>query len=231
MLNTFSRSPAPEPAGNEMVMGRRKTIIAFIKRTYQLTNADLGVVCVLVAGTFYMSFTQPLLASLLLATFLFYYCANRILDLVPKISKELGLRLRLWHLCALGFALIGLLTSFPTPAGAVFLSRLETFIQGVSDDNEVSDEAITVIFNAIRAIFLILAGVAALYAYNQSQQGNDWRPIAGQVGMAFGIVVSIDVITGLFVDGGEGEGEGEGEAALFVPVFGMLMRGLLGGLL
>jgi hypothetical protein len=59
---------------------------------------------------------------------------------------------------------------------------------------------ITAIFNAIRAIFLILVAVAALFAYNQAQQGNDWRPIATQVGMAFGIVISIDVITRLFTN-------------------------------
>jgi hypothetical protein len=38
-----------------------------------------------------------------------------------------------------------------------------------------------------------LVGVAALFAYNQAQQGNDWRVIATQAGLAIGIILVIDL--------------------------------------
>lgn len=51
---------------------------------------------------------------------------------------------------------------------------------------------------------LLLVAAASLFAYNQAQQGNDWRPIVTQVGLAFSIVIAIDVITFIFVGNGTG---------------------------
>jgi hypothetical protein len=171
-----------------------------LQRKFKLTNTDLTVMLILAGGSVYMSFTEPFLSCLILATFLFYYCASNLLNLVPKINKRLGLQIKLWHLVVLIFTVVSLLSIFDAHAHAFFLSNLETFVKGLADDQEVSDDMITAIFNAIRAIFLVLVAVAALFAYNQAQQGNDWRPIATQVGMAFGIVISIDVITRLFTN-------------------------------
>jgi hypothetical protein len=63
---------------------------------------------------------------------------------------------------------------------------------------------IDLIFNLIRGAFLLLVAAASLFAYNQAQQGNDWRPIVTQVGLAFAIVIAIDVVTFLFVGDGTG---------------------------
>jgi hypothetical protein len=57
-------------------------------------------------------------------------------------------------------------------------------------------------FNLIRGAFLLLVASASLFAYNQAQQGNDWRPIVTQVGLAFAIVIAIDVITFIFIGNG-----------------------------
>jgi hypothetical protein len=72
----------------------------------------------------------------------------------------------------------------------------------------VSPEVIKLIFNLIRGVFLLLVAAAALFAYNQAQQGNDWRPIVTQVGLAFAIVIAIDVVTFLFVGNGTGAAGG-----------------------
>ena len=48
----------------------------------------------------------------------------------------------------------------------------------------------------------MLVASASLFAYNQAQQGNDWRPIVTQVGLAFAIVIAIDVITFIFIGNG-----------------------------
>ncbi len=70
----------------------------------------------------------------------------------------------------------------------------------------IDAEVIELIFNLIRGAFLLLVAAASLFAYNQAQQGNDWRPIVTQVALAFAIVIAIDVITFLFVGNGGGGG-------------------------
>ncbi len=66
----------------------------------------------------------------------------------------------------------------------------------------IDDSVITLIFNLIRGVFLLLVAAASLFAYNQAQQGNDWRPIIVQIGLAFGIVIAIDIVTFLFIGTG-----------------------------
>jgi hypothetical protein len=102
------------------------------------------------------------------------------------------------------FGAIALLVSTMQPAHAIFLSGMEEFITQLASESAgggegISEEAIALVFNVIRAVFLLLVAAAALFAYNQAQQGNDWRPIATQVGLAFGIVLGLDVITAIFV--------------------------------
>jgi hypothetical protein len=100
--------------------------------------------------------------------------------------------------------LLILFSIFQLPAHAVFLENLEEFVVTLAEGagTGVTADSIELIFNLIRAIFLVLVAVAALFAYNQAQQGNDWRPIASQAAMAFGIIVALDVITFLFIGGG-----------------------------
>ncbi|MDX2245049.1 MAG: hypothetical protein NW224_30600, partial [Leptolyngbyaceae cyanobacterium bins.302] len=99
---------------------------------------------------------------------------------------------------------IALTLNTVTPAHAIFLSGMEEFVtelatQSAGGGEGISEESIGLVFNVIRAIFLLLVAAAALFAYNQAQQGNDWRPIATQVGLAFGVVLGLDVITAIFV--------------------------------
>jgi hypothetical protein len=65
-------------------------------------------------------------------------------------------------------------------------------------DSGVDAGTVETVFNMIRAVFLLLVAAAGLFAYNQAQQGNDWRPIATQVALAFGIVIGLDIITLIF---------------------------------
>lgn len=117
-----------------------------IQRKFKLTNTDLTVIGILVGGSVYMSFTEPFLSCLILATFLFYYCVSNLLNLVPQINKRLGLQIKLWHLVVLIFTVVSLLSIFDAYAHAFFLSNLETFVKGLADDQEVSDDMITAIF-------------------------------------------------------------------------------------
>lgn len=83
---------------------------------------------------------------------------------------------------------------------------MKQLAQGASTagGQSISPEVIKLIFNLIRGAFLLLVAAASLFAYNQAQQGNDWRPIVTQAALAFAIVIAIDVITFLFVGDGSG---------------------------
>lgn len=86
------------------------------------------------------------------------------------------------------------------PAHAVILTDMEAFLVNLAADagTSITADQVGLIFTLMRAVFLILIVIAALYGYNQAQQGNDWRPIATQAGMAIGVLISLDAITNLF---------------------------------
>ena len=86
------------------------------------------------------------------------------------------------------------------PAHAVILTDMEAFLVDLAAQagTSITADQVGLIFTLMRAVFLILIVIAALYGYNQAQQGNDWRPIATQAGMAIGVLISLDAITNLF---------------------------------
>ena len=137
---------------------------------------------------------------------------------VPILEKLLGSKIRFWHLAVAVITVTMFLNNFQTPAQAIFLSGLQAFMTNLASEagaagggTAIDESTIVLIFNAIRGVFLLLVAAAALFAYNQAQQGNDWRPIVTQIALAFGIVIAIDVVTFLFV------GDGSGTTAGLVP--------------
>ena len=175
---------------------------------WTITGSRLSLILGL--GLIYLTVREPLLISILLSLSLFFYCLNRVIKLIPWLHKIVNNKIHFWHIAGLIIALTATLTVFELPAHAIFLSGLEEFLAGIAEESStggastISPEAITLVFNAIRGVFLLLVGVAALFAYNQAQQGNDWRPIATQAGLAIGIILTIDVITFLFIGDGTG---------------------------
>jgi len=174
------------------------------------TKADTRLSLFLGFGLIYLTIKEPLLISIILSISLLFYCLSRIIQLIPWLHKIVNAKISFWHIAGLIIALTATLTVFELPAHAIFLSGLEEFLAGIAEESStggastISPEAITLVFNAIRGVFLLLVGVAALFAYNQAQQGNDWRPIATQAGLAIGIILTIDVITFLFIGDGTG---------------------------
>ena len=153
----------------------------------------------------YLIVKEPILVAIILAIGLFFYCLNRIIKLIPWLSRIVDTKIRFWHIAGLIIALTATLTIFELPAHAVFLSGLEEYLTNIAQESStggtsaIDPQAIALVFNAIRGVFLLLVGVAALFAYNQAQQGNDWRPIATQAGLAIGIILTIDLQFGRFV--------------------------------
>ncbi len=178
------------------------------------TKTDTRLSLFLGLSLIYLTVKEPLLISIILSLSLFFYCLHRIIKLIPWLNKIVNAKIHFWHIAGLIIALTATLTVFELPAHAIFLSGLEEFLAGIAEESStggastISPEAITLVFNAIRGVFLLLVGVAALFAYNQAQQGNDWRPIATQAGLAIGIILTVDVITFLFIGDGTAGGGG-----------------------
>jgi hypothetical protein len=175
-------------------------------------KSDLFVIGICVAVVSYLLIKE----SSLLLTFGFvsilFLSPWQLIKAIPFLKKYLGVRLRFWHLVTIIITLTALLHTFVAPAHAIFLSGLEQFFvtlaqqtsQAGGATNTLDANVIRLIFNLIRGVFLLLVAAAALFAYNQAQQGNDWRPIVTQVGLAFAIVIAIDVVTFIFVGNGTG---------------------------
>jgi hypothetical protein len=159
----------------------------------------------------YLLITDPLFITILGGSSLVFLSLRQLVHTVPILEKYLRRKIRFWHVATVIIALIALLNTFATPAQALFLSGLENFFvrlaqqssqAGGSSSQTLDANVIGLIFNLIRGAFLLLVAAASLFAYNQAQQGNDWRPIVTQVGLAFAIVIAIDVITFIFIGNG-----------------------------
>ncbi len=182
------------------------------------THTDTGAIITLLTGVTYLALKEPLLVTVILSASLFFYCLNRVISYIPYLNFYVKRKIHFWHIAGVIIGLTATLTVFDMPAQAIFLSGLEQFLTNIAQQSStggtsaIDPQAITLVFNAIRGVFLLLVGIAALFAYNQAQQGNDWRPIATQAGLAIGIILTIDVITFLFVGDGTGAGGGGGTA-------------------
>jgi hypothetical protein len=186
-----------------------QAILPFLKKLIW-TRTDINAVISLGFGLIYLAVREPILSGIIFSLGLFFHCLNQVINLIPYLNHFVGIKIRFWHIAGLIIALTATLTTFEMPAQAIFLSGLEQFLTEIAQQSStggtssIDPQAITLVFNAIRGVFLLLVGVAALFAYNQAQQGNDWRPIATQAGLAIGIILTIDVITFLFVGNGTG---------------------------
>lgn len=185
---------------------RQTNLISAIKRRYKLTNPDLIALGFLGWGAIYSAITEPFISCLFLLGIGVFFAGQKIMEFVPALEKCSGFKLRLWQGGLVLLVAIALLSAIELPSRALFLSGLEGYITTTitGSAGDIDAGTVALVFNAVRAIFLILAAVATLYAYNQAQQGNDWRPIASTVGMGFGIVFAIDVITFAFIGDGGG---------------------------
>lgn len=164
-----------------------------------LSFAGIGV------GLVYMAARQPVFFSVLGLSSLLYLTAWQMLQMTPVLERWMGRRIKVQHV-VVAISTTTLLASAIQPAHALFLSGLEEFFvelaaqaQSGGAGETLDESVIGLVFNLIRGVFLLLVAAAALFAYNQAQQGNDWRPIVTQVGLAFAIVIAIDVVTFIFI--------------------------------
>ncbi|MGK7875423.1 MAG: hypothetical protein AB4426_19620 [Xenococcaceae cyanobacterium] len=172
---------------------------------YKIRKTDLPFLGFCLAALVYFTVTEPILIAALGCFSIFFFGLWQIAQAVPILERIGGSKIRSWHVISVIISLTGILSVWETPAQAIFLSELEEFFKQLAQaavgtgGQAIDPQIITLIFNLIRGVFLLLVAAASLFAYNQAQQGNDWRPIVVQVGLAFGMVIAIDIVTFLFV--------------------------------
>ena len=183
---------------------------------FKVTRTDLGFIGFCVAVVIYLLIKDPILITVLGCASVVFISLWHLIHAVPILERYLGTKIRFWHIASLIITMTALLNTLSVPAQAIFLSGLEQFFidlaqqtsQAGGGTNTLDANVVGLIFNLIRGVFLLLVAAAALFAYNQSQQGNDWRPIVTQVGLAFAIVIAIDVVTFIFIGNGTGTTSG-----------------------
>ena len=176
---------------------------------FQLSYSDCALVIVYLLMGIYFAVTDTYLVTILAtvsAIFGLLWCW-----VVPSLEQYLGIQVKFRYVVIGIMTLTLLLAVIDVPAHAVFLARLEayfkTLVAGAQSYNSgsggtVDATAVSQVFNLIRGIFLLLVVGAAIFAYTQAQQGNDWRPIIYKIGMAFGLVIAVDIVTYIFVGSG-----------------------------
>lgn len=183
----------------ELHSPRSHNLFKQLSRRFKLNKLDWTMILALAVGSIYFLLREPLMTAILLSCSLFFYCLSQFIKYIPMLNRLTGARIRFWHVASIIIALTTVFSVIDLPAHALFLTGLQTAIQNLVTDANVSDAVIGNIFTAIRVIFLLLIVAAALFAYNQAQQGNDWRPIVTQAALALGIVIVIDTITFIFI--------------------------------
>ena len=182
-------------------------------RNLKINRNDLLFILLCLAIGIYLLATKPIFVTILGCATIVFLSIGYVIRTVPILEKYLGRKIRFWHIVAAIITVTALLDTFTTPAQAIFLSGLESFFNNLAQQSSqagggststLDANVVGLTFNLIRGAFLLLVAAASLFAYNQAQQGNDWRPIVTQVGLAFSIVIAIDVITFIFVGNGAG---------------------------
>lgn len=177
---------------------------------HKIIPGDFVFIAICIAALIYFTIRQPLFITTLGCSSILFLSLWHIARAIPIVERYIGGKIRFWHVTTAIITSTALCSVLDSPANAIFLSGLEAFMQQLAQGaasaggQAISTEVITLIFNLIRGAFLLLVAAASLFAYNQAQQGNDWRPIVTQVALAFAIVIAIDVVTFLFVGDGSG---------------------------
>lgn len=177
---------------------------------HKIIPGDFVFIAICIAALIYFTIREPLFITTLGCSSILFLSLWHIARAIPIIERYIGGKIRFWHVTTAIITSTALCSVLDSPANAIFLSGLEAFMQQLAQGaasaggQAISAEVITLIFNLIRGAFLLLVAAASLFAYNQAQQGNDWRPIVTQVALAFAIVIAIDVVTFLFVGDGSG---------------------------
>jgi hypothetical protein len=179
-----------------------KTLPATQKNAGLISKADMPYIAAILLGGIYLGTTQPLMMAVFAVTGAVALLCAQVYKAAPFLHRQFNLRLRFSHVAAVMMVVVllfgGLMDS---PAHALFLEGFEKGITKLISESgsTIAAGTITSVFTLIRILFLFVVVAAGIYAYNQAQQGNDWRPIITQVSIAIAVIIALDVLTKLFL--------------------------------
>ncbi len=142
---------------------------------------------------------------------LFCLLAGSLMALViQQVGQQVNLSNKqriLLQILALGTILsLFWLDYFAAPAQAQFFSKAETFFktnltQGTTDAGG-TQTAVSLVFNVLRAIFLLYIAVSLIGVVNAVRKDEDWQSIARTPLLVVIAVVVADVLTGFIIGDG-----------------------------
>lgn len=91
-----------------------------------------------------------------------------------------------------------LFDTLSTPASAQFMMKAENWMKGQFDQ---AADVITLIFNVLRAIFILYIGFSLFQVINAGRQDEDWKAIAKQPMIVLVAISVADVLTGMIIGG------------------------------
>lgn len=121
--------------------------------------------------------------------------ASGCLALVQN-GKRANPTLKSAFLLMLGALVFALLNLFAAPANAQFFKNAETFF---TDTFSSSGAAIPIVFNTLRALYIVYLAVAFIGVFNAVRQDEDWVAAARTPILVVITVTLADILTGLIV--------------------------------
>ncbi|MGD1929267.1 MAG: hypothetical protein ACFB12_10175 [Leptolyngbyaceae cyanobacterium] len=95
----------------------------------------------------------------------------------------------------IGLSLLSLLTVLAFPAQAQFFGGAETWMQ--TNFGAATGEAIPLVFNVLRGLFLLYVGISLVRVINGARQDEDWQTIARTPLIIIIAVTAGDILTTL----------------------------------
>lgn len=133
-------------------------------------------------------------------------------SLIAVITQQIGQQVNLSRRSLIGLQILAAaiilslywLDWFAAPAQAQFFGKAETFFKKTLQDGSTtnaggSDTAISLIFNVLRAIYLLYIAISLVGVINAVRKDEDWQSIA-RTPLLVVVAVSIaDVLTGFII--------------------------------
>ncbi|MEO1765119.1 MAG: hypothetical protein AAFR83_24955 [Cyanobacteria bacterium J06629_18] len=147
------------------------------------------------------SFTTVILGIFATTAIAWKHKFNSLFTLLKKLSKHYRLSTPIFVISGTFF----LLDALSTPAQAQFFQNAETWMTGQFTG---AGEAIPLVFNVLRGLFLIYLGISLVKVIQASRQDEDWQNLA-RTPMIILIAVTVgDILANLIIGGGGGAAPG-----------------------
>ena len=123
--------------------------------------------------------------------------ANKLFTKFEKLQRKMGINL--YGILLAIVAVIFMLDFATAPASAQFLKNAETWMTGAFTG--ISTEAIKLVFNVLRGLFLVYLGISLVRIVNAARNDEDWQNLARTPLIIAVTIVLGDILAGLVTGG------------------------------